>query len=180
MMIHQAKIGQDGAKTGPRWGQDGPKMGPRWSKMEPRWAKMGPRWRQDGPRWSLGGTRWAKIGRDGPTEVAKTVQDGHRWGQDAAKTRENESKKCGHSRQIRCFCKVGTIQRQRRAKNVLMKQVLDRGRTGRREKEPKCGHCRGPKRCGWRRWIPKWIPRGGQDGPRWGQDGPRCGQDARK
>ena len=60
------------------------------------------------------------------------------------------------------------------AKNVLMKQVLDRGRTGRREKEPKCGHCRGQKRCGWPRWIPKWIPRGGQDGPRWG----KMGQDA--
>ena len=27
------------------------------------------------------------------------------------------------------------------AKNVLMKQVLDTGRTGRREKTPKCGHC---------------------------------------
>ena len=93
-------------------------------------------------------TRWAKIGRDGPTEVAKTVQDGVKMGQDAAKTRENESNKWGHSRQIRCFCKVGTIQRQRRANNVLMKQVLDRGRTDRREKEPKCGHCRGPKVCG--------------------------------
>ena len=73
-------------------------------------------------------------------------------GQDAAKTRENESKKCGHSKQVRCFRKVGTIQRQRRAKHVLMKQVLDRGRTDRRdrrEKEPKCGNCRGPKVCGW-------------------------------
>ena len=70
-------------------------------------------------------------------------------GLDAAKTRENESNKCGHSRQIRCFCKVGASQRPRRAKNVLMKQVLVRGRTDRREKEPKCGHCRGPKRCGW-------------------------------
>ena len=29
----KAKIGQDGAKMGPRWGQDG-------SKMEPRWARQ--------------------------------------------------------------------------------------------------------------------------------------------
>ena len=79
------------------------------------------------------------------------------------------------------------MQRQRRAKNVLMKQVLDRGRTDRREKEAKCGHCRRPKRRGWRRWTPKWVPSGGQDslrwgqdGPRWGQNAPRCGQDARK
>merc|ERR1711911_558823 len=70
---------------------------------------------------------------------------GSKMGQDAAKTRENESKKWGHSRQIRCFRKVGTIQRQRRANNALMKQVLDRGRTDRQEKEAKCGHCRGPK-----------------------------------
>ena len=44
-----AKIGQDGARMGPRWGhygagwaQDGAKMGPSWGqdgpKMEPRWA----------------------------------------------------------------------------------------------------------------------------------------------
>ena len=59
------------------------------------------------------------------------------------------------------------------AKNVFMKRVLDRGRTGRWEKEPTCGLCRGQTRCGWPRWNPKWIPRGGQDGPRWGQDGPR-------
>ena len=45
--------------------------------------------------------------QNGFQEVAKTVQDGAKMGQDAAKTRENESKKCGHSRQIRCFCKVG-------------------------------------------------------------------------
>ena len=78
--------------------------------------------------------------QNGFQEVAKTVQD-------AAKTRENESKKCGHARQIRCFRKVGATQRPRRAKYVRMIQVLVRGRTDRREKEPKCGHCRGPERC---------------------------------
>ena len=86
-------------------------------------------------------------------------------GQDAAKTRENESNKCGHSGQIRCFRKVGTIQRQRRAKNVLMKQVLDRGRPDRRYKEAKCGHCRGPKVCGWLEVM--------QDGSEVRQDGYR-------
>ena len=73
------------------------------------------------PIWGLDGPRGAKVEQDGPTEVTKTVQDGAKMGQDAAKTRENESKKCGHSRQIRCFRKVGTIQRQRRAKHVFMK-----------------------------------------------------------
>ena len=53
--------------------------------------------------------------QNGFQEVAHTVQNGAEMGQDAAKTRENESKNCGHSRQIRCFCKVGTGQRQRRA-----------------------------------------------------------------
>ena len=137
------------------------KRWPRRSKMGPRWGHYGPRWSRGGPRWDQDGAkmepRWAKIRQDGPTEVAKTVQDGAKMGQDAAKTRENESKKCGHSRQIRCFCKVGTIQRQRRANNVLMKQVWDRGRIDRREKEPKCGHCRGPKVCGWPRWIQKLV-----------------------
>ena len=33
----------------------------------------------------------------------------------------------------------------KKGQDVLMKQVLDRGRTDRREKEAKCGHCRGPK-----------------------------------
>ena len=78
MAEERQRRGQDRprlGKTGPRWGQNGPKMGPLWSKMEPRWAKMGPRWRQDRPRWSLDGTRRAKIEQDGPTEVAKTVQD---------------------------------------------------------------------------------------------------------
>ena len=83
-------------------------------------------------------------------------------GQDAGKTQEHESNKCGHSKQIRCFRKDGTMQRQRRANNVLMKQVLVRGRTDRREKEPKCGHCSlaivGVQKCA-----------GGQDGSGVGQ-----------
>ena len=108
-------MGPEWAQDGATMVQDGAEVGQDGTKMEPRCAKMEP--------------RWAKIGQDGPTEVAKTVQDGAKMGQDAAKTRENESNKWGHSRQIRCFCKVGTIQRQRRAKNVLMKQVLSRGRT---------------------------------------------------
>ena len=175
----------------PRWRQDGP----RWSQDGTRWVKMrqdGPTCSRDAAKMGQDGTKteprraispsclqcffaipgcrpecakkWPRNDKDG----AKIGQDGAKMGQDAAKTRENESQKCGHSRQIRCFCKVGTIQRQRRAKNVRMKQVLDRGRTDRREKEPKCGHCRGPKRRGWRRWAPKWVPSGGQDGLRWG------------
>ena len=152
--------------------------------MWPEWAQDGATRVQDGAEVGQDGTkmepRWAKIGQDGPTEVTKTVQDGAKMGQDAAKTRENESNKCGHSRQIRCFCKVGTIQRQMRARNALTKQVLDKGRTDPRYKEPKCGHCRRPKVCGWPRWTPKWVPRGGPYGPKWGRDGPRCGQDARK
>ena len=154
-----AKMGHDG----PRWAQDGTKTEPRraispaflqrfsgipdcrpecakkWPRNDKEGAKIGQdwaRWGQDEPKM---GPRWTQDG-------AKTVQDGAKVGQDAANMRDNESKKCGHSRQIRCFCKVGTIQRQRRAKNVLMKQVLVRGRTDRQEKEPKCGHCRGPKK----------------------------------
>ena len=42
-------------------------------------------------------------------------------------------KKYGHNRQIRCFRKVGAIQRPRRANNVRMKQVLVRGRPDRRK-----------------------------------------------
>ena len=128
-------MGPEWAQDGATMVQDGAEVGQDGTKMEPRWAKMEP--------------RRAKIGQDGPTEVTKTVQDGAKMGQDAAKTRENESNKCGHSRQIRCFRKGGTIQRQRRANNVRMKQILDRGRTDRREKEAKCGHGRGPKVCGW-------------------------------
>ena len=82
---------QDGAKTGPRRDQDGAEVGQDGAKMWPRGAK---------------------VEQDGPTEVTKTVQDGAKMGQDAAKTRENESNKCGHSRQIRCFRKVGAIQRR--------------------------------------------------------------------
>ena len=129
-------------------------MGPRWGHYGARWSPGGPRWDQDG----------AKIGQDGPTEVAKTVQDGAKIGQDAAKTRENESKKCGHSRQIRCFRKVGTIQRQRRANNVLMKQVLVTGLTDRREKKRLNVAIVGVQKCagGWElcKMDPKWIEHG--------------------
>ena len=38
--------------------------------------------------------------------VAKTVQDGANMGQDAAKTRENESKKWGHSDRFAVFAKL--------------------------------------------------------------------------
>ena len=48
--------------------------------------------------------------QNGFQEVAHTVQNGAEMGQDAAKTRENESKKCGHSRQIRCFRKECTYE----------------------------------------------------------------------
>ena len=53
------------------------------------------------------GPRGAKVEQDGPTEVTNTVQDGAKMGQDAAKTRESESNKCGLSRQIcSCFAKL--------------------------------------------------------------------------
>ena len=149
MAEERQRRGQDRprlGKTGPRWGQNGPKMGPLWSKMEPRWAKTGPRWSRGVPRWNLDGARSDKMGQQRRPRQSK-------MGQDAAKTRENESKKCGQSRQIRCFRKVGAMQRPRRAKNVRMKQVLVRGRPDRREKEPKCGHCRGPKRCGAKQFL---------------------------
>ena len=117
-----------------------------WNKY---WTEVDPTDGTKSPNVAIVGVQKCVDGQDGLQngfqEVAHTVQNGAEMGQDAAKTRENESKKCGHSRQIRCFCKVGTIQRQRRAKNVLMKRVLNRGRINRREKEAKCGHCRGPK-----------------------------------
>ena len=144
--------------------------GTRWGHYGARWNRGGPRWDQDGAKME---PRWAKIGQDGPTEVAKTVQDG-------AKMRPRHEKMSPIIVAIAGRFAVF-------AKNVLMKQVLDRGRSDRREKEPKCGHCRGSKRRGWRRWTPKWVPSGRQDGLRWGQDdprsgqdGPRCGQASRK
>ena len=87
-----------------------------WNKY---WTEVDPTDGTKSPNVAIVGVQKCVDAQDGLQngfqEVAHTVQNGAEMGQDAAKTRENESKNCGHSRQIRCFCTVGPIQRQRRA-----------------------------------------------------------------
>ena len=59
---------------------------------------------------------------------------------------------------------------QRRANDVLMKQVFVRGRTDRREKEATCGHCRSPKSVRVAETDAKVMRNGSRSYPKWIQE----------